>query len=317
MPQRYTRTCSPAQILHLTIEEVALSVQSLEVTAQSVEASTRQTQLALQEHGWLSLWHLLSLDAPTVATIWTWFVARAAGIELPAAVPVAMFVAVWLLYAGDRLLDGTSGDKDLEERHRFHQRHRRGFVATTAAAFAILIPLVLAIPWGLLKLYLELAGLLFLWFTLVHGIAPRSRLQLPKELMPGVFCAAAIFMPVWATIGFQHGQLAFASLCFGLLVTLNCWTIFAWEHDEVSEAHSTTQFGVRWLREATVAGVLIPLAASCLAKPHLTPIFFAIALAAGLLWMLGQARAALRPTDLRAAADLVLLTPLLIAAALR
>ena len=228
-----------------------------------------------------------------------------------------MFVGVWLLYAGDRLLDGVSGEEDLEERHRFHRRNRRGFLVAMVVAVAILLPLVLAIPWGLLKLYLQLVGLLFVWFGLVHGVAPGTGLRLPKEVMPGVFCATATFVPVWAAVGFQHGELDFAALCFGQLVTLNCWTIFAWEHDEVSEAHATTQFGVRWLREATIVGVLMPLAASCLAGPYLAPIFFAIALASASLWIVAKSRASLRPTDLRAAADLVLLTPLLIAAALR
>lgn len=296
---------------------MALSVQSVEISAQSVEVPAQPTQLESRDHGWLSLWHLLSLDAPTVAAVWTWFVAHAARIALPPVIPAAMFVAVWLLYAGDRLLDGASANEELQERHRFHHRHRRGFIAAMVVAVAILLPLVLAIPWEILKLYLLLAVLLLLWFAMVHRVAPRLRLRLPKEIMPGAFCAAAAFTPVWATVGYRHGELALAAVGYGLLVTLNCWTIFAWEHDEISAADATTQFGVRWLREATIAGVVISLAATYLAAPHLAPIFFAIALAAGLLWMLGRARASLRPTDLRAAADLVLLTPLLVVAALR
>ena len=184
-------------------------------------------------------------------------------------------------------------------------------------ATGVLLPLVAAIPWGILKLYLELAGPLFLWFAIVHSVAPARGLQLPKELVPGAFWAAATFAPIWASIGFQHGELAFAALCFGLLVTLNCWTIFAWEHEDASQAHSTTQLGVRWLREATIAGILMPLAAALFAGPQLAPIFCAIAFASALLWMLDRVRASLRPTDLRAAADLVLLTPLLVVAALR
>ena len=73
--------------------------------------------------GVLRLWHLLSLDAPTVAALWTVFVARAVRVELPWNVPVAMFAAVWAIYAADRLLD-AGRQENLEARHRFHGVHR-------------------------------------------------------------------------------------------------------------------------------------------------------------------------------------------------
>jgi hypothetical protein len=87
----------------------------------------------------LALWHLLSLDAPTVAALWTWFIARAAGIHLPAASPIAMALAVWIVYAADRLLDADRADSaplraELEARHRFHHRHGRAFAVGIAAA---------------------------------------------------------------------------------------------------------------------------------------------------------------------------------------
>ena len=225
-----------------------------------------------------------------------------------------MFVAVWLLYAGDRLLDGASSDGTLEERHRFHRHYWRRFVLAMCAMTIILVPLVLAIPFEILKLYLALAALLLLWFGLVHGLALGQGLRLPKEVMPGIFCAGAAFIPVWARLGIQRWDVAFAALCYGLLVTLNCWAIFAWEHDDLDGAHATTQFGVRWLREAKMIGVVLPLAATWYAGPQIAPVFCAVALSAGLLLLLQELRTSLRPTDLRAAADLVLLTPLLFAA---
>ena len=53
----------------------------------------------------LVLWHLLSLDAPTVAALWTWFIAEACHVHIPLLSTLAMAVAVWTLYAADRLLD--------------------------------------------------------------------------------------------------------------------------------------------------------------------------------------------------------------------
>jgi len=268
--------------------------------------------------GWLATWHLLSLDAPTVAAVWTWFVARAVHVALAPGILAAMFVAVWLLYAGDRVLDGFSSGEQWEARHWFHHRHKRGFAVGIGVGSMLLVPLTLTIPWGILRLYLGLAALLLVWFAIVHGVMRGRAFRLPKEQMPAAFCVAAVFIPVWARVGFRHEGLALAALFYGLLITLNCWCIYAWEHDGTGDAHLTTRLGVRWLRQALLAGMVLPLAAMRFGRVELVPVFVSIALAAGLLMTLNQTRWALERTDLRAAADLVLLTPLLLlVAALR
>jgi hypothetical protein len=271
--------------------------------------------------GWLATWHLLSLDAPTVTVAWTWFVAKATHVALPPIVPAAMFLAVWALYAADRLLDGARGAaRDLEARHRFHRRHSRAFRVALATVSLALIPLVLAIPTAMVRLYLGLAALLAAWFLVVHLLGRDRTLTLPKELMPGLFCAAAVFIPIWANLGFPHLGLALAAAAFALLVMLNCLCIYAWEHEELADAHWTTRLGVRCLKQLGVATVLLSLLAIALAGEQLAPIFVATALAAALLLALNhirETRGTLEPTDLRAAADLVLLTPLLVAPFLR
>jgi hypothetical protein len=270
--------------------------------------------------GWLAKWHLLSLDAPTVATVWTWFVARVAHVALPPVVPAAMFVAVWLLYAGDRLLDGVAGDREaLEERHRFHHRHRRAFGVTIGVATVVLAPLALAIPVAILRSYAGLAGLLVVWFLIVHRLARDHALRLPKELMPGIFCAAAAFIPVWASVGLEHRRLAVAAAAYALLVMQNCLWIYAWEHEDAdfAAAHATTRWGVRWRRPLGVATTLLPVTAMPFVSLEHVPILIAVAAAAAGLIALDRVRAYLDRTDLRAAADLVLLTPLLVAALLR
>jgi hypothetical protein len=69
-------------------------------------ASAVPTFKAIGRHaGPLALWHLLSLDAPTIAALWTWFIASANHIHLPIASTLAMALAVWMLYAADRLMD--------------------------------------------------------------------------------------------------------------------------------------------------------------------------------------------------------------------
>ncbi len=78
----------------------------------------------------LRLWHLASLDAPTVAVVWSFAFAWSAGIKLPDWVSALLVLAVWPVYVIDRLLDARAGLRSqnldrLRERHLFHWRHRR------------------------------------------------------------------------------------------------------------------------------------------------------------------------------------------------
>jgi hypothetical protein len=253
----------------------------------------------------LARWHLLSLDAPTVAGLWTWFVARAMHAPLAPAVPCAMFLAVWLLYATDRLLDSRSGgSEDLEPRHLFHREHRRFFSAGIVAGSLALGTLLGQIPAELLRRYCVLASLLLVWFALIHLTAK----SLPKEIVPGPFFAAAVFMPV-----FRPSMIP-AVAAFALVCTLNCLSIYAWEHPGLQRAPSmSTRVGTRFLIPLGILATVLPLALIPAAAPGLAPILVAISLAAALLLALDRLHARFEPTNLRAAADLVLLTPLAIA----
>ena len=283
----------------------------------------------------LSLWHLLSLDAPTVAALWTWFVARTMHITLPHAIPVAMFLAVWLLYAADRLLDAcqktncrhpersegpphftftdSTDHASLEPRHLFHHYHRRAFTLAILIVAPILLILILAFPPLISRLYLALAALLFLWFATIHLFANRK--PLPKELIPGPFFAAAVFIPAIAASSLA---LCFAALCFAFLCVLNCLYIYAWEHSQQTSAttHPTTRLALRFLTPLTILAAVLPLTLIP-AEPELAPVLSAISLAAVMLLALNNLRSHLDRTHLRAAADFVLLTPLLIVPLLR
>ena len=90
-------------------------------------------------------WHLLSLDAPTVAVVWCWFFAAAFGVSLPSTALVTLALGTWCVYVADRLLDGwRSVDMtDLRDRHWFYLRHRKPFVIAWIAAAAPLAYLIL------------------------------------------------------------------------------------------------------------------------------------------------------------------------------
>ena len=81
----------------------------------------------------LRYWHLLSLDAPTVAALWCWAFRRATRLPLAPWLPLALAMGTWLFYVADRLLDAQlSPEAALRERHRFHDRHRGWFLAIAA-----------------------------------------------------------------------------------------------------------------------------------------------------------------------------------------
>jgi hypothetical protein len=276
-------------------------------------------------------WHLCSLDAPSVAALWTWFIARSAHLALPATSIAAMFLAVWILYAADRLLDArlldahTPAPPHLEARHLFHFRNRRAFRVAIVLASAALAPLLLTIPPEALHLYLIAGSLLIAWFLLIH-IAP-SHLghephRLPKELAVGAFFAAATFIPTVSRAPQLRTQLLLPALLFAALCGLNCLFIYAWEHTSSThspQAHPTTRIALRHLPQIAATILLAALVLAC-AHPlsPSTPISLAIALAAGLLLTLHRTQAHIHPrTFLRAAADLALLTPILLLPFLR
>ncbi len=268
------------------------------------------------------MWHLLSLDAPTVAALWTWFIARACHITLPPAAPVAMALAVWMLYVADRLLDArhlntpNAGVPDeLEARHLFHHRHRRAFtlgIMLAATALATLLPRLSSTA---MRLYLVEGILLCAWFLVLH--ATKNAHRLPKEIAVGLFFSAAIFIPTIARApGIRLGLLP-AAILFAALCSLNCLFIYSWEHSgpqgsSARPAHLTTRLAANHLPALASITAIAGTAVSLLdpLTPKLIPT--ACALAAVVLLVLDRQRHHLSKTNLRAAADLALLTPVLL-----
>ncbi len=253
------------------------------------------------------LWHLLSLDAPTVATVWTWFIAVAVHIPLPLTSMLAMFTAVWTLYAADRLLD----TEDLESRHRFHHKHRSAFLAGIAAASFILALLLPRIPPESIHLYLILGGFVFGYFIVIH--ATRNEHRLPKEIAVGICFAAAIFIPTVSRRPDLRLRLMPPAILFAALCSLNCLFIYAWEHLKPTDnpPHAVTRVALRHLPNLAIANAAISLGLA-FSYPHtLWVIYTAIACSNTLLLLLNTRRKDHGSLTLWAAADLALLTPLL------
>jgi hypothetical protein len=269
----------------------------------------------------LRLWHLASLDAPTVAVVWTLGFAWAADVRLPRWVPLLLALTAWAVYIADRLLDARSALRtephQLRERHFFHWRFRRIFVPLGAAAACAAAWLVLArMPATVRERNSVLAAAALLYFISVHSRRIRRRLPaavVSKEMLVGVLFTAACALPAWycgriAGIDRPVGPLLGPVALFALLAWLNCHLIERWE--TAAELWS----GARLALALAVAAAALTAALAVAGQPAAAALAASGAASALLLALLDRLRARLTPVALRAAADLVLLTPLLLLA---
>ncbi len=251
----------------------------------------------------LERWHLLSLDAPTVAAAWTWYVARRAGIALPARELLAMFMAVWVLYAADRLLDGRDRHpgraRELEARHHFHWLNRGLFRMGIAVASLALACLLTRLPEPELARYTILGTLLAGWFVVIHtGGRP-----LPKEFVVGLFFAAAVFVPAVVRRPALRSELLLPAALLAGLASVNGLFIFGWEHEggPPGTGHASTRWAAGWV---VWIGLLLAAVSSTTGN-------WAVAGGSALLLGLHTLRGRFARTTLRALADLAILLPVL------
>jgi len=291
-------------------------------TASPIESQS-PSQLSVLNHrasskfqapGFLRLWHLASLDAPTVAVVWALAFAHAANVQLPRWLPVLLALGTWAVYIGDRLLDvlfaARRATSPLRERHHFHWKHRRLFlsIAATASAAALAITL-LYMPMAARQRNSVLGVAALAYFAGVHGFAANKRMRisslLPKELLVALIFTLACTTPTIARIGHAWFQMLPAMLCFTLLAWLNCHAIELWESSAPTQRTSIFRLG-------TLLAALCTATAAALAILHLpreAVLSMASASSALLLAMLDRRAPFLTPVTLRAAADFVLLTP--------
>lgn len=299
----------------------------------------------LDAPGPVAFWHLASLDAPTVAVVWSLAFAWAGGVRLADRVLLVLALTVWCAYVCDRLLDARAGlhmskvatQSGLRERHFFHWRHR-GLLAPLAGAAACVAGLmaVTFLPPFARERGWVLGTTAMVYFSGVHA-APqrwRRRLSLPrlvsKELLVAVLFTAGCILPAWSRFHASGAQ-DFSRLWFWIpavyfagLAWLNCSSIAKWESDGEGSEERVDQVK-RWLfgsrmgqRTNLFAALLVALAGLLLAviasasHPRSAALLGAGATSALLLALLDHMRTRMTPLALRAAGDLVLLTPILL-----
>lgn len=290
----------------------------------------------------LRLWHLASLDAPTVAVVWTLAFAWVANVRLPLWAPLLLGLVTWVFYVGDRLLDARAGNTSgktarLRERHRFHWRHRRRLtiLAVTAACAAASLALINVPPGALLRdriavilsgrsesknlrlADLTVAAAALVYFAGVHtgrgrvGWPPiaAARRWLNKEMLVGILFTTGCALPAWNRTAEPWPMLA-PLVFFAVLAWLNCHAIEQWENS--CEAPGPPAHETAILPIAALLGVTGFLLAAWLSagQPRMAALIACGAASALLLGLLDRLRPHLTPLTLRALADLVLLAPL-------
>jgi hypothetical protein len=247
------------------------------------------------------LWHLLSLDAPTVAALWFALAARSSHLQLHACDVAALALGTWMLYVLDRMLDARLGaNEQKEERHRFHGEHWIGFLWVMACAAPLLILLLMHMEPRLLRAYLLLGLGLAGYLAVVHtGLFARA---VPKELAVGAIFAAAIFMPECVAGG---RAVILQALSFGALCWINCVLIYQREHCNLHAAHGSTRFVVRHARlllgMVMMAGIYICITSRMAGA--------SVVLSAVAMLLLHHASGRMGRLPFRVAADAALLTP--------
>lgn len=250
-----------------------------------------------------------------MAALWCWAFAIAARQHLAVWLPIALALGTWLFYVADRLLDARLAPAaSLQPRHLFHQRHRGWFLLIAAPVSGWLGFLIAHMPRSLLLGYCVLGAFSLLYLALVHLPAWRGSplRRFPKELAVGLLFAAATALPAWdetqrRAAGMRHHH-PLLLLCpiFAALCWLNCMAIDEWEAGRRGDR--------AWRLAAAVAGGSL-LCLSQLFNNGAREVAVLAAISA--LSYLLLDRSHLNTGARRIAADLVLLTPLLLLAVVR
>lgn len=265
--------------------------------------------------------HLLSLDAPLVGALWQLLFARALRVHLAPVVTLVTSLVIWLIYVGDRILDSYQQQEGAEEalRHRFYRAHRIAFLPVFFTV--LLVTSWMACAYLGSKTWrdgLMLAAIVGGYFTVVHVLRDRARKWFPKEIAVAILFAAGTLMPVDVQIQQLHPRFLLTFLLFLLVLWMN--TLFIEYSEWVSlrgraadRPHGST---VVMGRHSATFGLMVgALALGAIASgwfPLARPILLAEGLSALGLGMLGWQWGRISSHTVRIAADLMLLTPLLL-----
>ncbi len=174
------------------------------------------------------LFQSLSIDIAIGAVILSTAMAKYFGVSLTWPVQLCLFIAVWLIYTFDHLMDGERALQDqLSHRHLIHRRYRKQIVYSSIVSILIGIGSIFLLPaqvilWGVtaaanIVIYFMLVRFTTFWakevfvalgYTAGVFLAPMSLLpQLPGagewRLVVGVFLVALTNLLLFSLYDYQ------------------------------------------------------------------------------------------------------------------
>lgn len=162
-----------------------------------------------------------------MAVLWQALIGKVYSLQLRPVVQIVLFLTVWAIYLGDRLLDVRTPATSAESpRHLFFRRHR--------ALVVVLLVLVLVLDSGLCLFELRPAVRHAGWLALAGVLAYLGMVHLfhlqavfPKQLVAAVLFAVGTYVAPWALspdpTKLVIPWIFFMVLCLGNLVAIEGW----------------------------------------------------------------------------------------------
>lgn len=267
-----------------------------------------------KETPWWFWPNLLSLDAPVVAVAWFWMFSQTWGVRsLPWSSSVTLFVAVWVVYSLDRVIDGRGrvAESAQQERHQFHRRYQKWFLLGAAAGVGWCLYASLALLSQNALIYGCFVVLLVLfYFVLVIVSRNSGEPSLAKNFIAGLTFAYGTAAGVHAyspVLVFNEMLFSWEVWMFGLLCALNMTAVDLWEleGEEGEDAAALVSTGAMAL---AVVSVYLAWTSGAWAKPF----HYGIVAGAGGIYFLNRTRAQFSRQEQRAWVDVALFAPVLV-----
>ncbi|MBC8039799.1 MAG: hypothetical protein H7Y06_04585 [Opitutaceae bacterium] len=262
----------------------------------------------------------LSLDAPLVAVLWQSLFARKLGVRLDWHDPVLIGLAVWIVYAADRWIEGWRLDLNIAQthRHQFYIRHRWPvfWIGITAIMAATSIGITRLESREFKAGFVLLIPTLLYLFShqLVHRHHP---LRIPKEIVIAVIFALGCALAPAFVSPEKIPTLLIPATLFGLLCFANCALIASWEKD-VDTVHGQTSLALQLKGRSSIIHALpwlvsvAALASLALNSAPTHPVALCTAASGLLLGLLDLAQPRLGRETARAWVDFTLMTPVVL-----
>lgn len=277
------------------------------------------------------LWpNLLSLDAPLVALGWAWMFSKAWGVvSVPYQLWGVLGVAVWAVYALDRIIDARGAGEEnggLAERHFFHQRHESVFLTgiglgTLWCFYTVLFTTAQTVlHYGF---FVILCALLYFYLNIRRLRAGESGIA--KNCVAGITFAYGASAGVHAySPVLPFGDMVFSSevLLFGALCVVNMTAIDFWnlKGDEDEDAAAVLNLGA-----LLIGGVAMFIYMSTLQRESFffyedyyheqafyKPFAVGVLVGAASLFLLNQARRRIKGEAYRVLVDVAVFSPVFV-----